>query len=128
MNVPEGLLLVALGGALGAPLRVALTFGIVNLLPQPVRFPWATLSINVSGSFLLGVLVWFTGSLFGDAWRLFLGTGVLGSYTTYSTFSVETLLLVERRHVARAVAYVAATVLCGLLAALAGMALGRWLN
>jgi CrcB protein len=128
MNVLEGVVLVAAGGALGAPLRLALTLGITDAMSHRRQFPWATLLINTSGSFLLGVLIWFTGAVFDDNWRLFLGTGVLGSYTTYSTFSVESLRLLERRRFALAGAYVSLTTLLGLLAAVAGMAIGRFLS
>jgi fluoride exporter len=122
-------LLVAAGGAIGAPLRLALTLAVTNRLPRPVGFPWATLAINTAGSFLLGLLVWLPdGALLGEGSRAFLGTGILGAFTTYSAYSVETLLLVERGQSHRAILYAAGAILLCVLAAFAGMALARGLG
>lgn len=115
---------VAAGGALGAPLR----WEIGRLAHvAPGSFPWPTFFINVSGSFLLGLLVgvlaaWFPASRYA---RPFLGIGVLGAYTTMSTFAVETDLLVKDGHVAMAVAYLAASLVVGVAACLGGVVLGR---
>src|SRR5690606_29929499 len=93
----RAVLLVTAGGAAGAPLRFVLTVLITNRLDQP-GFPVATLFINVAGSFLLAVMTWAaTGRLgISTSSRLLIGTGILGAFTTYSTFSVETLVLFER--------------------------------
>lgn len=112
------MLLVALGGALGAVLRFvvgeqALRFGI--------SAPLATLAINVAGSFLLG---WLAASGMERRAFLLLGVGVLGGFTTFSTFSVQTLSLLERAPL-WALAYVAGSVLMSLLAAWCGLLLGR---
>jgi len=88
------------------------------------RFPWGTLAVNVSGCLLLGVL---TGlglhHGLGTMTQTVLGTGGLGAYTTFSTFSVDTVHLAEEGAVGRAVANVAASSLLGLAAATAGLAL-----
>ena len=86
----------------------------------------ATLTVNLSGAFVFGVLVVVVGERLPPTryLRQFFGTGVLGAYTTYSTFAVETDLLVRHARVGVAVGYVVATVVGGLLLA----ALGAWLG
>jgi CrcB protein len=90
-------------------------------------FPWATLWTNLSGSLALGVLLAvlierYPPSLYA---RAFIGTGFLGAYTTFSTFAVETDLLVKDGHAGTAGAYVAASLVGGLAAAALGLAAGR---
>ncbi|HET7386495.1 MAG TPA: CrcB family protein [Nocardioidaceae bacterium] len=75
--------LVALGAALGAPLRYLLG----HLFDAPHRLPWGTVGVNVAGSFLLG---WFTGLAMSGGWEAFLGTGFCGTLTTFSSFLVQT--------------------------------------
>jgi CrcB protein len=112
------LLFVLLGGAVGAPLRVWLGRVILKRWSGP--FPLHTLLINVLGSLLLGLLVAATGGE-GAVWRLF-GTGVLGAFTTFSTFGVEAVTLLERGKTALALTYVLTSALLGVLAAWAGLA------
>ncbi|MEU4559348.1 CrcB family protein [Actinoplanes sp. NPDC023936] len=104
-------LLVALGAAIGAPLRY--------LTDRALGSPWGTLTVNVIGSFLLGVVL---GLPLSPALVALAGTGFCGALTTYSTFSWETLSLARRGERAAAAGYVAASVLAGLAAAW----LGRW--
>jgi fluoride exporter len=112
------LLLVALGAALGTPLRY--------LTDQALRaragtgFPWGTLTVNIAGSGLLGFLAAVPA---GDAVMAAAGTGFCGALTTYSTFSYETLRLARDGDRARAARYVAASIGAGLAAAYAGLAL-----
>jgi CrcB protein len=116
----------ALGGVLGALAR----WGVARALPSPAGgWPWATLLVNVTGCALIGVLLTvLLARLPGHPWlRPFLATGVLGGYTTFSTFAVDVVRLVDDGAVATAVAYVAASVLGGLLAVVAGLAVGRCL-
>jgi CrcB protein len=114
----------AVGGVLGALTRWALG----EALPHsPGTWPWATLLINLTGCLALGVLI---AALFprhpGSLWlRPFLGTGVLGGYTTFSTFTVDTVQLTDAGALGAAAGYVAASVIGGLLAAVAGLTLGR---
>jgi fluoride exporter len=120
------LLAISAGAALGAPAR----YGLTQLIGSTASgFPLATVVINVSGSLLLGMFLILTIERFPPTRyvRPFFATGLLGSYTTFSTFAVETDLLLRDGHVATAVAYTAASLLLGLGAAWAGMAIGRTL-
>lgn len=118
------LLGVAGGGALGSLLR----FAVGRLLPAaPTGLPWSTLGINVLGSFALGMLA---GASFArpdasPALRAFLGVGLLGGFTTFSTFSVETITLAQTSSVARAAVYVALSVALAIGAAAVGFSLTR---
>ena len=115
---------IAAGGALGAPARYALA----ELAPAEAgRFPWSTLGINLTGSLALGVILALVLERFPPSRyvRPFLATGFLGAYTTYSTFAVETVLLVRDAHPATAGTYTITSVMGGLAAVWAGMTLGR---
>lgn len=112
-------LLVALGGLLGVLAR----FGISRLTLHHESLLWATVGINVTGSFLLGLLAaepWFSRDV-----REAIGVGLLGGFTTFSTFSVQIVLDVEAGEPRRALLYLAASVIGGIAAAAAGFALGR---
>jgi len=112
-------LLIAVAGGLGAASRLVVD-GLVRER-VPMTFPWATLLINVSGSFLLGLLV---GLGAGDRWQAAVGTGFLGGYTTFSTASFETAgLLLDRRPLAAAANGLGVLVAC-VAAASGGFALG----
>ncbi len=118
---------MALGGAAGTALRHALesAFG-----AGAGEFPWATFGINVSGALILGALLEALEPGDADGGRrralqLTLGTGLLGGYTTYSTFVVETVTLGRRGEPALAAAYAGASIVAGFLAACAAMALVR---
>lgn len=117
---------VAAGGALGALLRYGLS-GWIHRLTGP-RFPWGTLAVNVAGSFLLGLgmaaALTHTGS---ETWgRHFWAIGVLGAFTTYSTFSYETVVMIEFGDWVGGVANVGLNLVLGMGAAFAGLALGRF--
>lgn len=118
-------LLVALFGALGTLLRYWTNLLFVHALGPGV--PYGTFAVNVLGSFLLGVASQLGAghSLLGVELRLVLGTGMLGGFTTYSSFNLETLQLAEQGELARAAGYVAATVVTCLLAGGAGLATAR---
>jgi len=119
---------VVLGAGLGGGLRHAVGHWIVRRLGD--GFPWHTLAINVSGAFLLALLM---GLGAGREWispglRLFLGVGLLGGYTTFSTLAWEGLTMVERGQWLHATLYLGCSAMLGLFAAVAGLALGKWLT
>lgn len=117
-------LLVALGGGLGAAGR----FGVSLAIPARADgWPWATFLINVSGSLLIGVLAgWLsTRGEAGEQWRLFLGVGVLGGFTTFSAYSLETMRMIERNDWLGASTYSIGSVLAGLAAVAIGMMIAK---
>ena len=118
------LLLAALAGGAGAGLRY-----VVDRLLTPaagMRFPWGILVVNVSGSFALGVITGL-GAAIAPELSLVLGLGLLGGYTTFSTVSVETVLLAQRRRRRDAVLNLLGTLALAVLAAGLGLLLGGWL-
>jgi CrcB protein len=110
---------VALGAAVGAPLRYLTDRAVRSVHLTP--FPWGTITVNVAGSFVLGLVV---ASRPGAATTAALGTGFCGALTTYSTFGYETVALAERGSVRLAVANVAVSVTAGLAAATLGFLVG----
>jgi len=115
---------IAVGGVLGSTAR----YGLAELVPAPAeRFPWVTLGINATGSLALGVALTLIVERFPPSryLRPFVATGFLGAYTTYSTFAVETVMLVRDGHPTTAIAYVVASTVVGLAAVLLGIRLGR---
>jgi CrcB protein len=116
---------VAIAGALGALARYGLGGFIASRYPS--AFPWETLIINVSGSFILGLLFVALTERFmaHPALRASLMVGFVGAYTTFSTFSLETFRLIEDGAVGLALANIAASVAVGLLAVYVGVVIGR---
>lgn len=115
------LLLAGCGGFLGSTTRYALGAWWLAQAPPP-RFPWSTFTVNVTGCLLVGVLAAVAerhAAVGSHAW-IFLVVGVLGGYTTFSAFGLETLLMLRRGDVALASGYVAGSVLLGMLAVWAG--------
>jgi CrcB protein len=119
------LLAIAAGGALGALLRYGMSLGVHGLLGR--GFPYGTLTVNVTGSLAMGVLyvLLLERSALGPEWRLALLVGLLGSFTTFSSFAIETLVLVEEGAPWRALANVLASVVTCLVACWAGLWIGR---
>jgi CrcB protein len=119
------LLLVCAGGALGSGARYLVSVAWPAGLGPGM--PWATLAINVSGSFLISVVMYLfsPAGLVGEDARWLLAAGVLGGFTTYSSFNFEVLSLAQRGVLGLAAGYVAATVAGGLVAGLAGWWLAR---
>jgi CrcB protein len=117
------LLQVALGGALGASGRY-LTGVAASRLIGP-GFPWGTLTVNIAGSFLMGVIVVVLGHYSANRFAPFLMTGILGGFTTFSAFSLDAVTLWERGQVSLAAVYVGASVLLSLAALAAGLIVAR---
>ncbi len=115
-------LLVALGGAGGAWLRFA-----TGRLIGNASFPWATLSVNLLGSFAMGLLAGWLARHGGEQWRLLLGVGVLGGFTTFSAFSLELVELAQRGSLGSAALYASLSIAGGVLGLIAGLALARGL-
>jgi fluoride exporter len=117
-------LVVGCGGVVGAICRYLVQYGLPS---HSGRFPTGTFIVNLSGSALLGFLLVVVNGRFADRRlaRPLLGTGVIGAYTTFSTFSVEAVLLVRAGQVGTAAVYVTLSVTLGLAAGLAGMSAGR---
>lgn len=116
-------LLVALGGLVGAPSRYLLDRAVTTRIASDM--PWGTFLVNISGSFVLGVLTGLAlaGRLpAGD--KALLATGFCGAYTTFSTFTFETIRLIEDGRVLDAIGSVALSVAVGLGAAAAGLGIG----
>lgn len=118
----QSYLAVALGGALGSVLRFAVALYFKER-GWSATFPWSTFVINVTGSFLLGVLVVWLAER--TPWLLLLGVGFCGGYTTFSTFSVETERLFAAGRLLAAFGYSVGSVVAGLLAAWLGVLLAR---
>ena len=118
-------LAIAGGGALGALLRYWVSTGVYTLIGR--NFPYGTLAVNVLGSLLMGFLyVWLLERMPGGvAMRAFLLIGLLGAFTTFSTFSIETLNLMEAGQLAKAVLNTLLSVVLCILAAALGVMLAR---
>lgn len=119
------MLAVALGGAVGAVLRYLVAHWVRAARPGGGVWPLHTLGVNVVGCLLLGVLSVWLAQRGSEAVRVGLTVGLLGALTTFSTYSVEALALLEARHYGVAAAYLGASVVLGLLAAAAGVAGAR---
>jgi CrcB protein len=118
-------LIVFLGGGIGAALRHGVNIAAARALGT--GFPFGTLTVNVVGSLVMGLMAaWFAfeGSP-SQHWRLFLTTGILGGFTTFSTFSLDTALLYERGELGLAALYVVVSVAAGVAGLFAGLALVR---
>lgn len=113
---------VAVGGAAGAWLRYA-----CGRAMGLTAFPWATLLVNTAGSFAMGLLAGWLAQRGqgGEGWRLLLGVGLLGGFTTFSAFSLELALMIERGQTLLAAGYALAAVGAGVLGLFAGLMLMR---
>jgi CrcB protein len=124
-NAAMSYLLVFVGGGLGASLRHAVN--IICARGLGTAFPWGTFIINISGSLAMGLIAGYL-AFKGEAsqpWRLFVMTGVLGGYTTFSAFSLDAALLYERGELGLAALYVLGSVALSIAGLFAGLALVR---
>ncbi|MCW3836426.1 fluoride efflux transporter CrcB [Sphingomonas canadensis] len=119
------LLLVMLGGAIGAGARHLTGRAMLALLGP--GYPWGTLAVNLAGGFLMGLLAGGVSRIpgGGEQWRLLLGVGVLGGFTTFSAFSLEVMLMLERGEWLGAAGYILASVAGAVAALAAGLAVMR---
>ena len=119
---------VAAGGAIGSVARYLV--GVISGKLFGINFPWGTLFINISGSFLIGLFI----ALFATKWdlpqaaRVFLTVGICGGYTTFSTFSLDAWYLIERGEMAASLAYMGASVVLSLAALIGALHLVRALS
>ena len=117
---------VALGGALGALARYGLSGWVYDRMGE--SFPWGTLVVNLVGCLALGIVIrWLQVSAVAPGLRPFLTIGLLGAFTTFGTFSYETVALLQEGQWLRAGLYVAGSVVLGLIAMVVGMALATTL-
>ena len=125
MNSLAAYLIVFLGGGVGAAIRHSIN--IAGLRTMGPDFPYATMFINITGSIIMGMVAAYF-AFKGDAsqhWRLFLTTGILGGYTTFSTFSLDAALLYERDQYLLAAVYVLGSVIASIAGLFAGLAVVR---
>ena len=125
-------LLVGLGGAIGSMARYGVGLAAVRLAPgaawPSANWPWATLTVNVVGGLLMGLLVGWMAHRAGSGHeniRVLGAVGVLGGFTTFSAFSLETVLMIERRQFGMAAAYVVASVVVAIAALMVGLMVAR---
>jgi len=118
-------LAIAAGGAIGAVMRFGVSSAVYGWLGR--GFPWGTLAVNLLGSLAMGFLSVFMleRMALGSEWRAFVLVGLLGAFTTFSTFSIETLTLVQEAFYGRALLNVLASVMACVAAAFAGVILAR---
>ncbi len=123
----QAYLLIFLGAGIGGCLRQAITLLAAKLLGT--HFPWGTFAINITGSTVIGLLAGFLAFHVGEAWtqqaRLFALTGILGGYTTFSSFSLDAAMLFERGEYMLSASYVGGSVALALIGVFAGLALMR---
>lgn len=116
------LLLVALGGMLGSALRYVASVLINSKMGTESSMPWGTFSVNIIGSFIIGLVFGYSMRSAGleQNWRVFLATGVCGGFTTFSALSNESYLLLKEQQYAPLLLYIAASLLLGIAATAAG--------
>ena len=122
------LLLVAVGGAIGASLRHFVNLGSLRLLGP--GFPWGTMAINIAGSLVMGIFIELLARRFNasNELRLFVATGILGGFTTFSAFSLDFAVLWERGATIPALGYAIVSVVGSIIALFLGLWLARTLG
>lgn len=124
MDAVAKIFLVGSGGFIGANVRYWLGGFIQTRLSS--SFPWQTMIVNITGSLVIGLFLGLLlGVRWGDNWRLFVAIGVLGGYTTYSSFAYEAIILLGNRQYGSALFYIEGTALFTVFAAWLGLVLSR---
>ena len=113
----KNILLIGLGGGIGSMCRYTVSLLLVNK-----SFPVATLLINISGSFIIGLVAAYAlkNEWFAANWKLFLATGICGGFTTFSAFTLENMQLLQQGKYLWALLYIAASIVLGLMATFFG--------
>ena len=121
------LMFIAAGGAIGAVFRFVMSNGIHSFMSRD--FPYGTLTVNVIGSFVMGIsyVMLIERLNISPEWRAFIIVGLLGAFTTFSTFSIETLVLIENGELSKALLNVVLSVLLCVMGSWIGLILGRQL-
>ncbi|MGO4705059.1 fluoride efflux transporter CrcB [Microvirga sp. 2MCAF38] len=123
----QNFLIVFLGAGIGGALRHAVNLGAARWLG--IAFPWGTLCVNIFGSFVMGLIVGWLAFKAGEGWsqhvRLFATTGILGGFTTFSAFSLDTVLVWERGEPGLAAVYVIGSVVLSIAGLVTGLGLVR---
>lgn len=119
--------LAAAGGAIGAGGRYLVNVGVGRLAGVTANFPWPTFVANIAGSFLMGVMIGLLALKFSGSneLRTFVATGILGGFTTFSAFSADVVVLMERHQGGLAALYAASSVVLAVCALLAGLFIVR---
>jgi fluoride exporter len=118
----KSFLLVGFGGMIGSMLRYLFT-----LVIKPQSFPYATLSVNILGCLIIGIVMGLTlrSAPLHNNWRFFLATGICGGFTTFSALSLECVQFIEQQRYAAMLGYITLSIVLGLAATFAGIQLAR---
>ncbi len=119
-------ILVAIGGALGSVFRYSI--GILFSSFSLTTFPWGTLFVNITGSFLLGIVFFISKDFLTEEFKLFLSVGLLGGYTTFSAFSLDVINMLFNKDYLLSILYILASVLISIFFLLAGFLFMKLLN
>ena len=123
----KGVFLVAIGGAIGSVLRYLVALSLKNFYSG--EFPWHTFTVNIVGCFFIGLIFsWSLQSISFENIRLFLMVGILGGFTTYSSFGLETFDLIKQGKTIVAITYIFSTNILGLIAVYGGYSFQKLLN
>jgi CrcB protein len=120
----RNILFVAFGGSIGSVFRY-----VTGLVISTKKIPAATFTVNILGSFFIGLLMgYIIKQTNSQTWQLLLVTGFCGGFTTFSTFSWDIIVMLQQQRYLTAIFYIAATILCGLLFTFLGLELAKHLN
>jgi len=119
-------ILVAIGGALGSVFRYSI--GILFSSFSLTTFPWGTLFVNITGSFLMGIVFFISKDFISEEFKLFLSVGLLGGYTTFSAFSLDVINMLFNKDYLLSILYILASVFISIFFLLAGFLFMKLLN